>query len=110
MDLPDTIAIHSPGAVEYAVFIVIPAMGGDQARFVISLGAVYAITGSVMTRFFTSGRGELSRALAGRGEPGSVCGDKSHKRSWQSSPVRGCRARLIGRHQETVEAHTCTGE
>jgi hypothetical protein len=40
IDLPDAIATHSPGAVEYPVFIVIPAICGDHARFVISLCAV----------------------------------------------------------------------
>lgn len=68
IDFPDAIASHSPGAVECPVFIVMPAICGDQARLVISLGAVYAITGSVMTLFLTSGRGELSREPALRGE------------------------------------------
>jgi hypothetical protein len=40
IDLPDAIAIHSPGAVEYPVFMVIPAICGDHARFVISFCAV----------------------------------------------------------------------
>jgi hypothetical protein len=67
-DLPHAIATHSPGAVECPVFIVIACICGDHARFVISLLAVYAITGSVTIRFFTSGRGELSREPALRGE------------------------------------------
>ena len=38
--LPDATAIHSPGAVECPVFVVIPAICGDHARLVISPGAV----------------------------------------------------------------------
>lgn len=69
IDFPMAIAIHSPGAVEWPVFIVIPAICGDHAKLVISLWAEYAMTGSAMTRFFTSGRGELKREFAGpRGE------------------------------------------
>lgn len=68
MDLPNDIAIHSPVAVECPVFITIPGIGGDQARFVICPGAVYAITGSVTTFFLTSGRGEFNRDPALRGD------------------------------------------
>ena len=35
MVFPDAIASHSPVAVEYPVFMVIPGIWGDQARFVI---------------------------------------------------------------------------
>lgn len=66
-------AIHSPGAVESPLFIVIPAICGDHARLLISLGAEYAMMGSLMIRFFTSGRGELSREPACRGEEVDIC-------------------------------------
>ncbi len=69
IDLPMTTATHSPAGVECPVFIVIGAICGDQARFVISLCAEYAIMGSVITRLFPSdGLGELNRELALRGE------------------------------------------
>ena len=69
IDLPMTTAIHSPAGVECPVFIVIGAICGDQARFVISLCAEYAMMGSVITRLFPSdGLGELSRELALRGD------------------------------------------
>ena len=69
IDLPITMAIHSPAGVECPVFIVIGAICGDQARFVISFCPEYAITGSVSTRFFPSdGLGELNRELALRGD------------------------------------------
>jgi hypothetical protein len=67
IDLPDAIASHSPG-VECPVFIAIPAICGDHAKFVISLAAVYAITGSEIIRFLTSGRGEFRREPALRGD------------------------------------------
>lgn len=72
MDLPLAIASHSPGAVEWPVFIVIPGICGDHARFVTSLLAEYAMIGSVTILFFTSGRGEFSREFAVRGEV-AVC-------------------------------------
>ena len=69
IDFPMTTAIHSPAGVECPVFIVIGAICGDQAKFVISFCAVYAIMGSVITRLFPSdGLGELNRELALRGE------------------------------------------
>lgn len=43
------IATHSPGAVEWPVAIVMPAICGLQHRLLISAGAVYANTGSVRT-------------------------------------------------------------
>ena len=65
IDLPITTAIHSPAGVECPVFIVMGAICGDHDKFVISLGAVYAIIGSAITRFFPSeGLGELNRELA----------------------------------------------
>ncbi len=64
MDLPLAMATHSPVPVVCPVFIVIPLIKGDQAKFVIGLGAVYAITGSVTIRFFTSGLGEFNREPA----------------------------------------------
>lgn len=84
---PIVIAIHSPGAVECPVGIVIPAICGDHARLEISLWPVYAMTGSATTRFLTSGRGELSPELAFRGEAAGTCmyGTMSQSRSWQSS-------------------------
>ena len=92
IDLPIAIAIHSPGAVEWPVFIDMPAICGDHARLEISLAPVYAITGSLITRFFASGRGELSPVLAFRGDVAAFCadvyGERSHRRSWQSSAVR----------------------
>jgi hypothetical protein len=45
----------------------VPCIWGDHVRLVIWVAAVYAKAGSVIIRFF-SGRGELSRALALRGE------------------------------------------
>ena len=89
IDLPIAIAIHSPGAVECPVFIVIPAICGDQAKLVISACAEYAMTGSVTIRFFTSGRGELRREFAGpRGEVTfCVYAARSQSSNWQSSPV-----------------------
>ncbi len=68
IDFPLAIATHSPVPVENPLFIVIPLIKGDQARLVIGLGAVYAITGSVTTRFFTSGLGEFKRDPALRGD------------------------------------------
>lgn len=69
IDLPMTTAIHSPAGVECPVFIVIGAICGDHAKFVISLWAEYAIIGSVITRFFPSGGlGELNRELGLRGD------------------------------------------
>lgn len=62
--LPDAMASHSPVTVECPVFIVMPWIWGDQARLVMWLEAVYAMTGSVTIRFFASGRGELSREVA----------------------------------------------
>ena len=51
------------------MFIVIGAICGDHAKFVISFCPEYAIIGSVSTRFFPSvGLGELSRELALRGD------------------------------------------
>ena len=73
IDLPIAIAIHSPAAVVWPVFIVMLAMCGDHARFVISLAPVYAAHGSCSTRFFTSGRGELSPVLAFRGDAAGAC-------------------------------------
>jgi hypothetical protein len=87
--LPDAIASHSPGPVERPVFMVIPAICGDHAIFVTSPVAAYAMRGSVRTRFLTSGRGEFNRDPALRGEDaGCVWPDKSHRRTWQSSPVQ----------------------
>jgi hypothetical protein len=64
-----TTAIHSPAGVECPVFVVMGAICGDQAIFVISLCAEYAMIGSVITRFFPSdGLGELNRELALRGD------------------------------------------
>ena len=86
--MPIAIAIHSPGAVEYPVFICMPAICGDHAMFTISLAPVYAIAGSVTTRFFASGRGELTPVIAFRGDAAGfcdVCPDRSHSNSWQSS-------------------------
>ena len=86
--LPIATATHSPGAVVCPVGIDKPAICGDHAIFAISLAPVYAITGSVITRFFASGRGELSPVLAFRGDAAGfcdVCPDRSHSRSWQSS-------------------------
>ena len=40
MDLPLAIATHSPVPVENPLFIVIPFINGDQAKFVIWLGDV----------------------------------------------------------------------
>ena len=69
IDFPITTAIHSPAGVECPVFIIIGAICGDHARFVISFCPEYAIIGSVSTRFFPSdGLGELSRELAFRGD------------------------------------------
>jgi hypothetical protein len=69
IDLPITTAIHSPAGVECPVFIVIGAICGDQAKFVISFCPEYAMTGSVSTRFFPSdGLGELNRELGLRGD------------------------------------------
>ena len=69
IDLPITTAIHSPAGVECPVFIVIGAICGDHAKFVISFCPEYAIIGSVSTRFFPSdGLGELNRELAFRGD------------------------------------------
>lgn len=89
IDLPIAIAIHSPGAVVWPVFIDMLAICGDHARFAISLAPVYAITGSVIVRFFTSGRGELRPVLAFRGdaEAACVCGARSQRSSWLSSPA-----------------------
>ena len=104
IDLPIAIAIHSPGAVEYPVFICMPAICGDHAMFTISLAPVYAIAGSVTTRFFASGRGELSPVDAFRGDADAaaaaafcVCPARSHSSSWQSSPGvhRGVRVRCV---------------
>lgn len=53
-------ATHSPVVVEYPVFIVIPGICGDHAKFVIWVLAVCAKTGSVTIFFLASGRGELS--------------------------------------------------
>lgn len=91
IDLPIAIAIHSPGAVVCPVFIDMLAMCGDHARFAISPAPVYAMTGSVIVRFFTSGRGELRPVLAFRGDAAAacVCGARSQSSSWLSSPVRG---------------------
>ena len=90
--LPIATATHSPGAVVCPVGIDKPAICGDHAMFAISLAPVYAITGSVITRFFASGRGELSPVLAFRGDAAgfacAVYGDRSHSSSWQSSPAR----------------------
>ena len=90
IDLPIAIAIHSPGAVEYPVFICMPAICGDHAMFTISLAPVYAITGSVITRFFASGRGELNPVDAFRGDAAVFCvyGAMSQRSSWQSSAAR----------------------
>lgn len=89
IDFPIAMAIHSPGAVECPVFIVIPAICGDQAKLVISACAEYAMTGSVTILFFTSGRGELKREFAGpRGEViFCVYAARSQSSNWQSSPV-----------------------
>ena len=91
IDLPIATATHSPGAVVCPVGIDSPAICGDHAMFAISLAPVYAITGSVITRFFASGRGELSPVLAFRGDVAAFCadvyGERSHRRSWQSSAV-----------------------
>jgi hypothetical protein len=76
-----TTAIHSPAGVECPVFIVMGAICGDHAKFVISLCAEYAIIGSAITRFFPSGGlGELSRELALRGEAAGAgaWGEMSH--------------------------------
>ena len=104
IDLPIAIAIHSPGAVECPVFIVIPAICGDQAKLVISACAEYAMTGSVTIRFFTSGRGELRRELAGpRGEVTfCVYAARSQSSNWQSSPVN----LLSSVDQVVYERHT----
>lgn len=68
MVFPLARATHSPVPVECPVFIVMPWMSGDQAMLVIWLAAVYAMIGSVTTRFFTSGLGEFKRAPELRGE------------------------------------------
>lgn len=68
MVFPEAIASHSPVIVEWPVFIVMPCIRGDHAKLVIWLGAVYAITGSVTILFFASGRGELRRDPALRGD------------------------------------------
>ena len=74
MVLPITIASHSPAAVEMPVFMVMAGMCGDQARFVTSAWALYAMTGSVTVRFLPSaGRGELKRALVLRGDDAGGC-------------------------------------
>ena len=90
IDRPIATAIHSPGPVVCPVFIAIPAICGDHAMFVISLAPVYAITGSVITRFFASGRGELSPVDAFRGDAAVFCvyGAMSQRSSWQSSAAR----------------------
>ena len=94
IDLPIATAIHSPGPVVCPVFIAIPAICGDHAMFVISLAPVYAITGSDTTRFFASGRGELSPVLAFRGDAAGFCDvydERSQTSSCESSPVRAMR-------------------
>jgi len=68
MVFPLAIATHSPAGVEYPEPVVIPGIIGDQAKLVIGLGAVYAMTGSVMIFFLTSGRGEFNREPALRGD------------------------------------------
>ena len=88
--MPIATATHSPGAVVCPVGIDKPAICGDHARFAISLAPVYAITGSVITRFFASGRGELSPVDAFRGDAAVfwVYGAMSQRSSWQSSAAR----------------------
>ena len=83
-------AIHSPWSVECPECMVMPAICGDHAMFTISLAPVYAITGSVITRFFASGRGELSPVDAFRGDAAVFCvyGAMSQRSSWQSSAAR----------------------
>ena len=107
IDLPIAIAIHSPGAVEWPVFIDMPAICGDHARLEISLAPVYAITGSVTTRFFASGRGELSPVLAFRGDAAGFCDvydERSQTSSCESSPVRAS-ARARADEGEIGRAH-----
>lgn len=84
IDFPITIANHSPADVERPEFIVIDGICGDHARFVISEGAEYAMTGSEITRFLPStGRGELSREEAFCGEPAGAWewGARSQRRT-----------------------------
>lgn len=89
IDLPMAMAIHSPWSVECPECIVMPAICGDHARLLISLGPVYAMTGSATMRFFTSGRGELRPELGFLGDVDGmlVYGLRSQSSSWQSSPV-----------------------
>jgi hypothetical protein len=89
MLFPIAIAIHSPGAVVPPVCIGNPGIAGDHARLVISLWPVKAIDGSVTTRFFTSGRGELRRGVAcACACAAAVCGAMSQSSTWQSSPKK----------------------
>lgn len=70
------------------MFIVMPAICGLQARFTISEGPVYAITGSLSTRFFASGRGDALSPVAeclGLAAGMFVSADRSQSSSWESS-------------------------
>lgn len=81
-------AIHSPGAVECPVAIVMLAICGLQHRLLISDDAVYAKTGSVMVRGFfeldeeegeAALRGELGPRDPGAPEAGLWAWARSHR-------------------------------